>query len=147
MNDQLDQLTDAELSEAFAVEVAGWTWRHSPGAHAVPTRKMLCPPSYVSPTAWGELIFKAGEGLPTAAGIIVDRFAPFPPFTTSADAVLPWLKKAGAWGNKYSPAGGHEVSCYRWSGDKDRVEWFGATAPTFARAACISLIRAKRATA
>jgi len=104
--DDLDAMPDAQLSEAFAEELAGmgpkveeWNGRH-----------------YTRPDA--------------------------PPFATSSNAVLPFLERAtkhgappiemaymdGAWlasFHNYSPS-------------------IRATAPTFARCACIALLRARR---
>lgn len=85
MNDTLDQLTDAELSECFAV-----------------TMGVPCDP---------------------------DDYA------TSADAVLPWLEKCRRW-----KAQQHEPNVV-WV-DLDAPTYGDACAPTFARAACIALIRA-----
>ena len=88
----LNELTDAELSECFAVEVAGWE----------------------PETAW--------EG----------RFA------TSADAVLPWLGK-----QPWSADGEPEVVKISIFDDFGNALSEG-TSRTFARAACIALIEAKR---
>jgi hypothetical protein len=61
MTDNLSQLSDAELSKVFAVEVAGWT------PHAVEKKKCHDP-----------------EGLSC-------YWSDVPPFATSANDVLPWL--------------------------------------------------------
>lgn len=115
--DNLDTLNDAQLSEVFAVEVAGWrkiTFRRREiwDAHGIP---------YTHPT-----------------------------FATSADAVLPFLEKY-EWGKfSFGPITiyGYEQ---RWSEEFGRnfrtqiVLGEGPKKATFARAACIALILAKRA--
>lgn len=70
-------------------------------------------------------------------GIGFESWCAIPPFATSADAVLPLLEKLVRVHIEWNRAGGY---------------WFVqipsghiGTAPTFARAACIALIRAKRA--
>lgn len=100
----LDTLSDAELNERFAVEVAGGRIHDRRDSESV-------------------LVEINGE---------IDWL---PHFSTDANAVLPWLE------NKYWES---------WpDGDGSRcVEVTGhlGFAPTFARAACIALIRAKRYT-
>jgi hypothetical protein len=112
VTDELDQLSDAALSEVFAVEVAGWTRTGMKARHL----------------AWNPPAKFPG-------------FTP-PPYATSADAVLPHLDADG-WG---------EMNHTRGNGQwRVRVKPMGVVgfaegrAPTFARAACIALIRAKRA--
>lgn len=67
MTDNLDQLTDAELDEVFAVEVAGWTVDKSlcddPQCHMM--HESICGPE--------------GESIT-------------PHFSTSMDALMPWLE-------------------------------------------------------
>lgn len=125
MSDQLDQLTNAELNEVFAVEVAGfsdlrisgvWEFSDDPA-----NRTCMC-----------------GNG--------PDGKAPIPLVADSADAVLPWLEKHAAYKVEYIGLG------EAW---KSRIDVFYALssrtpegfglAPTFARAATIALIRAHRA--
>jgi hypothetical protein len=114
--DNLDTLSDAELNEAFAVDVAGWVMNS--------TRT-----SGIDPT-------KSFEGKP-------------PSYATSADAVLPWLERHGwHWD--------HTLISTLGTGDyKRRIRIYGPTkrdfiqcdfpwATSFARAACIALIRSAR---
>jgi hypothetical protein len=116
----LDQLTDRDLSEVFAVEVAGWKRGKS-----IKGSPAIWPPDCDPPTK------RRKGGWPH--GISVgDSFA------TSADAVLPFLDQCshvklerfrdGWWGYVSTPSFG---------------KCDGPT--TFARAACIALIEAKRA--
>jgi len=132
--DNLDTLSDTELSEAFAVEVAGWTLK--PFFPAVPSEDIP-----EGPTLWHD---KNGFAEADQDG----RAIP-PPFATSADAVSPWLERA---------KGADAVRVYQ-KGANGLVDeslpllWmvtaatYYATAPTFARAACIALLRASRAEA
>jgi hypothetical protein len=98
MNDELDTMPDAQLSEVFAVEVAGMEKRH------------------VEADLW--------HGMETQ-------------FATDANAVLPWLPKhwRAEAGILYEPK--RDVVIVK-------VKDGRASAPTFARAACIALIRAAR---
>jgi len=70
---------------------------------------------------------------------------PIPSFATSADAVLPWLERHGGWCHVYDQfsvsRGVHYIVLLLNDGKS-----LNDTAPTFARAACLALIRAKRAT-
>ncbi len=118
--DSLESLSDQALSEVFACEVAGWKQfgDHSP--------------------AWG-----CRTGLPPD-----DVMQPCRPFSTSADAVLPFLEKHFVETEWCSPGQHHP-------NDPDGHQWriripgvlVGADgrAPTFARAACLALIKAHRA--
>jgi hypothetical protein len=121
--DTLDQLTDAELSEVFAVEYAGWTRDGSD----------------LSPMRWKD----AEGGMPW--DYENDRLGQ-PKFATSADAVLPFTdafpfcditRESHLNGKPWS------VSVARTIEGDDAV--IHALAPTLARAICIALIRAKRA--
>ncbi len=122
MSDNLDQLSDAALSEVFAVEVAGF----------LPMDHML----------WDvgacRLPFcrERSDGRWIATGNL--------PFATSADAVLPCMRDI-QWtarnGHDYCDEM-HRVTILRNGSGHIIAEAF---APTFARAACIALIRAKRA--
>lgn len=106
MNDELDHMTDAALSEAFAVECAG-----------------------CSDDRW----YYTSPSKDTGSYLI-------PPFATSADAVLPFLAGACRLAEfRWNPAG--RLVLHRHHGPSICVD-----APTFARAACIALIRAKRST-
>lgn len=133
MSDELENLTDGALSEVFAVEVAGWAWRDDHG---------LKKSWLVRPTAAEHPIFTA---MPLGKSYDYCDAGSCIHFAASADDVLPWLHKAKNF----------EVNCY-YSGTirvriRDvgpRCRWFTlgvAKAPTFARAACIALIRAARA--
>lgn len=118
--DNLDTLRDAELSEVFAVEYAGWREIH--------------------PCSCG--VQKRGTS-PEGKCIHV------PPFATSADAVLPFLNK---W--RWMAGNGQPLASIR-DNDGLMVKMVKicepdlglphAVAPTFARAACIALIRSRRA--
>jgi hypothetical protein len=109
----LDQLTDRDLSEVFAVEVAGWEL------------------SYFNHRKHGRIAYKTPDEQQLGLGW------EFPHFATSADAVLPFLDQCshvklerfrdGWWGYVSTPSFG---------------KCDGPT--TFARAACICLIDAKR---
>lgn len=72
-----------------------------------------------------------------------DEACESPRFSTSADAVMPWLE-----GNFYSvafdPDEGYKITVVQNHWPKEPIITEG-TSPTFARAACIALIRAKRA--
>lgn len=118
MNDDLDSKTDAEISEIFAVEVAGWR-------DADPTETREHYRSWIPP----------GK-----KPIRNCRYSERPaPFATSADAMLPWLEKHVAASMSYLP----HANPGGWYASLSSVK---VVAPTFARAACIALIRAKRAT-
>lgn len=115
--DNLDTLSDAELNECFAVEVAGWK-RANPEEtreryqHWLPPGKQ--PVKNIIYTARPES------------------------FSTDANAVLPWLEKDGIWECVFVGCrGGYAVSVGHGPDSEAR---------TFARAACIALIRAKRST-
>lgn len=120
MSDALDTLPDAALSEVFAVEVAGWTEiRYEEGENVDIEGRCIYP--------WSGIRGRNSKG---------ERDF-IPHFATSTDAVLPYLEKH------------NEVF----------VEFFAATklwqvlivgkdrgvSTTFARAAGLALIQAKRA--
>lgn len=108
--DNLDTLSDAELNECFAVEVAGWT--SYDGRRLIspqPRRRIVIPPDFVF----------------------------------DANAVLPWLEKAGNPKIHWAYFGDPEWQVSLFPNGTEVV----AIAPTFARAAAIALIRAKRAEA
>jgi len=120
--DNLHQLDDAELSGLFAKKVARLK-NISVKAIANPRIEHY---TYSAPTKDNPYLR-----------------LPIPSFATSADAVMPWLDKHGGWFNAYGP---FSVNCgvhyivLRLNGGKILND----TAATFARAACIVLIRAKR---
>jgi len=97
--DTLDSLTDSQLSEAFAVECAGWAPK--------------------------TIVFEGDD-------ITLEP----PSYATSGDAVLPFLVDA-PFMSCWSTAGGWVITI------NDGAQF--ASAKTFSRAACIALLRAKRA--
>ena len=109
----LNELTDAELSECFAVEVAGW--KIPSGCTNYRTRP---------------------DGVRVFFNTLTDN-DPVPEFSTSADAVLPWLNKS-EWNASSGDDGLFRVTVY--SGEKVST----AMDVSFERAACIALIEAKR---
>ncbi len=125
MNAELDTMPDAALNELFAVEVAGWR-----GGFVL----------------WGN---PSGGGIPYGNDA-VGCWSPLPEFAVSADAVLPWLEKAAIWSNESvsfdDTAQRHycRVTLQRRGGAIGDVGCV-ARASTFARAAVIALICAKRA--
>lgn len=130
MSDDLDAKTDSELSELFAVEVAGWV------------KKIAMPPFEDQPgidtLVWFD---ESGAWVNDDQGDW-DK----PKFATDANVVLPWLEKFSAWTLEYIKA--HTVMSYRVNvmASLNAAEPSGyAFSPVFARAAVIALIRAKRA--
>ena len=113
--DNLAQLTDAALSEVFAVEVGPYS-----------------------------SVWEATNGSGNLHGAISGRagFETVPPFAASADAVLPYFQ--GIRANVWTSGICFEVDIVRVEPDGEE-SWITGAAPTFARAACIALIRAKRA--
>lgn len=65
-------------------------------------------------------------------------------FCTDANAVLPWLEKCDSWQSLFDQGEMREYTVTVWPGDGDCCD---AESTTFARAACLALIRAKRASA
>lgn len=116
----LNELTDAELSECFAVEVAGW-------------RDIVQNPIYkgVYLSGFNDSIGK------TESANCGSRWG-CPMFSTSADAVLPWLYKRH-WEVQQTSSSKAPIRVLL---DHSRGPCGEAT--TFARAACIALIEAKR---
>lgn len=136
MSDELDKLSDAELSECFAVEVAEVWKRETPRDGGVRAY------SVVGTGAWREIHEGPGCWRPDDLS----------DFATSADAVLPWLEKTGGTGKyeawcptpiiTFNRLGVRPEHC-GWNidlGEHNKIN----RAPTFARSACIALIRAKR---
>lgn len=115
MNDILDKLRDDTLSEIFAVEVAGWEL-----VADFENRKM----------------WKTPQGLIWGGATS---------FATSADAVLPWLEKHGYAKAQLVSGSDQPMLWYISYPVKSGWDEVHGKAPTFARAACIALIRAKRA--
>lgn len=116
MSYELDSLTDAKLSEVFAVEVAGWARDGSA----------------LSPLRWKDA---AGE-MPW--DYENDKLGQ-PKFATSADAVMPFLEGSGCW-RAYREKHGQGVLI-----SVGLIKPAIGFSHTFARAVCIALIRAKRA--
>lgn len=130
MTDDLDNKTDRELNEIFAEEVAGWT----------PHRGLM------------HTEFSRGSEWLTDA----------PRFCTDANAVLPWLGNHHWRGNSNGCSGSNSdryphytifvterpvAECPERFGREHCGDSFvgDLIAPSFARAAVIALIRAKRA--
>lgn len=118
MSDDLDTKTDAQLDELFAVEVAGWHRQEERWPSQPYTR-----------WTWRD---KPGGDI-RACDLR---------FTTDANAVLPWLEKHGWKGT----SDGQRAAVVVLAGPDQQVHEVRGIAPTFARAAVIALIRAKRAT-
>jgi hypothetical protein len=123
MNDQLDGMSNAELDEIFTVEVAGFVpmdcMLHDVGAYR------------------GAGSRERSDGKWIASHI---------PFCTNANAVLPWLEKHFIETEWCSPGQHHPRETH----DNWRIRIPGVIAGdgrarTFARAAVLALIRAKRA--
>jgi len=119
MTDDLDTKTDANLSEIFAVEVAGWTF------------------TLGTVEKW----WRDGDGDFRGAG-----FINLPHFATSADAVLPWMEvdflgKHGNCDMDYR-TDSKEWRAHIYTDDGDFS--VGSISPKFARTACIARIRAER---
>jgi hypothetical protein len=150
MKDELNNLPDQKLAEVFAAEVAEIKepqWLIMKGGY------------YFRPLARGytSQLAEAGRFTEeyardyerTSHGDCRAERDAIPPFTTSADAVLPFLERLGLfpeimrpWHNMLSP--GPEDEAKRvWEVRFDTV-W--SISPTFARALCIALIRYVRAT-
>ena len=137
MTDDLDTKTDAEISEIFAVEVAGWKeqwliitggyfWRPDGRGHT----------SYVNEAGrysreYAESCVNQCDHRPT-----VIKKDEHQPFATDANAVLPWLGKY-----MWSACNHNQYPVEVIIGFKDYI----AGASTFARAAATALIRARRA--
>lgn len=117
----LEELSDDELSEAFALEVAGLVKcdKWGPAPH------------------WSMGVMKADCGHENCHP---EQFWP-PKFATSADAVLPWLEKAGSWVTDYDPVVPTSQR-YKTYLRRYNSEGYGDTA---ARSACIALLKAPRA--
>lgn len=144
MNDNLDSLSDSELSEVFAVEVAGIT----PERLAFASRD-----GGQSGSLYEDFRFVNG---PRISRKDVEDFCRKRPeysvcfhtyvyqqFATSADAVLPWLEKHSDWAINRAPIRDNiSVQINLWK-EQNTENAFGS-APTLARAACIALIHAAR---
>jgi hypothetical protein len=145
MTDELEKLSDAKLSEVFAVEVLGWrAWFEKRGEY---THRVWQMPTdrepWMSVRNWEEA---KKRYTPAALG----EFNPmkhishsWPPFATSADAVLPHVEKLAhrvEWGRSE----GSQYGVFLWPAPVP-CEPIRAIQPTLPRALCIVLIKAARA--
>ncbi len=120
MSDDLDQLSDAALSEVFAVEVLNWKRGINCDGHPA-----VWPPDCEPYTKRKQGKWPHGVSIGAT-------------YAVSADAVLPFLEAAGLVKAIFSKSSALvEVHT--------GLDWAFGEAPTFARAACVALIRAKRA--
>ncbi len=126
MSDDLDNKSDAELNELFAVEVAGW----QVGNHGL----FWDSDNREAHIIKGGLLHqkRTAMGLPSEPQFCVD-------FCTDANAVLLWLEK-GAWNLWFEGK-----QWYRVTVEVGLVGEYDGHAPTFARAAVLALIRGARA--
>lgn len=145
MPDPLESLSDGELSELFAREVAK-------------TKReflLIKRGYYYRPNAAGYTANRDEAGrfdevyadshVSSTHGEVIKEKCQIPSFATSADAVMPWLEKCLGWNvSKPFSESYHFVSVK--TGDEDIFSWHNSTGETFARAACIALIRSARAT-
>lgn len=130
MTDNLDSLSDTELSEVFAVEVAGWSFTTS--KERTKRGYLHRPPTEIgaSVTLWKD----GGIG------------GEMPKFSTSADAVLPF---AHTFGHDWQLTGsarlrnGVEVPIHT-TRIILRGEYYYGEASGAARSLCVALIRASR---
>ena len=140
--DSLESLSDLELNEVFAVEVCGWTagegkWIDDNG---------------------GDGYCSSGYSLEWEGHWIDDGKRKFPrtalAFSSSADAVLPYLEKAShervaftdsIWYDKMGDYWTVELRVpARQAPARDKIE-IGASHASFARAACLALVKAHKA--
>lgn len=112
-----DALNDAQLSEVFAVEVAGW---------AIHSRNTAC---------WVDAAER--DGMMERVHAFVGELE----FATSADAVLPFLEATKNWSGAAYPHARDSQAKHSVCIEFNHV----GCSSTFARAACIALLRAKRA--
>ncbi len=135
-NDGLDAKSDSELSVLFAHEIVGFKWIGNPDSR---TSHLVRPDFKYNAANW------ITSQSPT------ERFkkqvtSAVPDVCTDANAVLPWLEKLLSW--RITGASGAGVG---WIVEVDftpvsenaAMHSLGR-APTFARAAVIALLRAKR---
>lgn len=121
--DNLDQKTDAELNELFAVEVEGRKLTSRYELNGGPTG-----------IAFDHAKFWVENG----------KWVYVPPFCTDANAVLPWLEKGG-WHAAHNKVEGASPYSVRIFGSPTHWSTYHAEVPAFARAGVIALLRAKRA--
>ncbi len=149
---ELSQMSDSELSECFAVEVA----KEEPSFYLIKRGLYYRPLAHGYTTDTREAgkfnTSYAIDEVKACSGEVSLQPVPATSFATSSDAVLPWAAHYEAWTHDtISPSEIAEVTVrinsIRLSPSKI-ISGFGwvARAPTFARAACIALIKAHRAT-
>lgn len=122
MKKDLESLTDPELNEVVAVEVAGWV-REKRARYAGHTKVHGFGRNLHLPLGSAGRDFIPGPGL-------------LPPYSTSADAVLRLLVQAGRFEVSYLDQPPRFRVCFM-SGQGE--------AATFPRAACVAIIRNARA--
>lgn len=122
--DDLDAKTDAELNELFLREVAGW--------FPEPNNKSF----------WRTHWPRDNDNFKGYQGPEPSHFhnVMLPRPCTDANAVLPWLEKEKRWEINYFGDAQWKEKAYC-----AEVRGFRVLAPTFARAAVLALLRAKRA--
>lgn len=136
MSTDLDSLTDAQLSEVFAVEVA-----EMPPLFTLMKRGYYYRPNangYTShlADAWKVTEDVADQHVYPHDEPVTKHSVPRPPFAASADAVLPFIP---TYADARKTALGWTIEICNEHGR------FRGAMTTFARAACIALIKAKRA--
>lgn len=119
MTDDLDKKTDDHLNALFSEEVAGIR----PICHC------------------GDYVDTHGHN--SGHSPVVMKDADEPNWCSDANAVLPWLEKFGWMGTSGAKEG---AAVKVLAGPQPHVFEVRANAPTFARAAVLALLRAKRAT-
>ena len=126
MSDELDKMTDSELSEVFAVEVAGFEKHRSEECYEIPIGfdvvRGTRPVVYWT-NAKGDSVLD-------------------PTFAFNANAVLPWLVNTYGW-DAYQEYDSKRIGVSIYV-NKYHKSYF-SFGETFPRAACIALIRATRA--
>lgn len=122
MSDELDSLSDAELSERFAHEVAGWV--NQGCAKNIPA-------------------FLHKWKTNNANQFWDTRIEPLP-FATSADSIIPFLPKT--YGGSFWTADAGFLGCRISIRDQQGEILHEASSPILARSACIALLRSKRST-
>lgn len=157
IEDNLDQLSDAELNEVFAVEVAG-----IPRLFTLMKRGYYYRPNANGYTASIQEAWRITEDVadkhvyPYDEPVTKHRL-PHDNYSTDANTMVLWLGKyrketdekhsgEGTTFRIYAPASDEDMwtVCPVWMHHDGFIEELGSSAPTFARAACIALIRAKR---
>ncbi len=129
MTDELDNLSDEKLSELFALEVAGMTKRTEGLFWSADDKR-----AYILTGSALHDVRKKMR-LPCTPALMLS-------FATDANAVLPWLERAGYFFRVSGIRAQWTVQIWNCRGEQpDGV----ATSATLSRAACVALILAKRA--